>query len=268
MKQFLVGLLVVTVSHLAKLSLPNFAVGQKSLPKQMSCFVLFFESEEPPTDAQNFFSDEQLAVTHFQDTISRDPDGRYIVALPFKESPSSFGQSRPRVAKRLEQNQRILLKKDKRCSFQQIISPHDCHKALGIHWDTAKDNLHIATPKLDDSVTPTKNQVLSDIARTFDVRGFFSLVTVTLKVLLQKLWQLKLDWDENIPTELSEIWSTWRKELPLITNHPILRIFIILQVVKYLIYKYMVLVMLYKQLLEWFIFAHYILMQQYQHLLS
>ena len=39
---------------------------------------------------------------------------------------------------------------------QHITSPHDCHKALGIHWDTAKDTLHIATPKLDDSVTPTK----------------------------------------------------------------------------------------------------------------
>ena len=40
----------------------------------------FFELEEPPSDAQNLSPDEQLAVTHFQDTISRDPDGRYIVA--------------------------------------------------------------------------------------------------------------------------------------------------------------------------------------------
>ena len=76
---------------------------------------------------------------------------------------------------------------------QHITSPHDCHKALGIHWDTAKDTLHIATPKLGDSVTPTKCQVLSDVAITFNVLGFFSPVTVTLKVLLQKVWQLKLD---------------------------------------------------------------------------
>ena len=29
----------------------------------------FIESEEPPSDAQNLSPDEQLAVTHFQDTI-------------------------------------------------------------------------------------------------------------------------------------------------------------------------------------------------------
>ena len=63
------------------------------------------------------------------------------------------------------------------------------------------------------------------MAKTFDVLGFFSPVTVTLKVLLQKLWQLNLGWDDNIPTKLSGIWSTWRKELPLITSNPILHFY-------------------------------------------
>ena len=67
--------------------------------------------------------------------------------------------------------------------------------------------------------------MLSDVAKTFDVLGFFSPVTVTLKLLFQKLWQLNLGWDDNIPTKLSGIWSTWRKELPLITSHPILRFY-------------------------------------------
>ena len=108
---------------------------------------------------------------------------------------------------------------------QHITSPHDCHKALGIHWDTTKDTFLVATPKLEDSATPTKHQVLSDVAKIFDVLGFYSPVTVTLKVLLQKLWQLNLCRDDNIPTNLSGIWSTWRKELPLITSHPILRFY-------------------------------------------
>ena len=47
----------------------------------------FWESEEPPTHANNISSDEQLAITHFQDTFRRDSDGRYIVALPFNEFP-------------------------------------------------------------------------------------------------------------------------------------------------------------------------------------
>ena len=108
---------------------------------------------------------------------------------------------------------------------QCITSPHDCYKALGIHWDTTKDTFHVATPKLEDSAAPTKRQVLSDVAKTFDVLGFYSPVTVTLKVLLQKLWQLNLGWDDNIPIKLSGIWSTRRKELPLITSHPVLRFY-------------------------------------------
>ena len=31
---------------------------------------------------------------------------------------------------------------------------------------------------------------------------------------------------EIFQMELSEIWSTWRKEFPLITNHPILRFYL------------------------------------------
>ena len=38
---------------------------------------------------------------------------------------------------------------------QHITSPHVCHKALGIHWDTTRDTFHVATPKLEDSATPT-----------------------------------------------------------------------------------------------------------------
>ena len=148
---------------------------------------------------------------------------------------------------------------------QHITSPHDCHKALGIHWDTTKDTFHVATPKLEDSATRTKRQVLSDVAKTFDVLGFFSPITVTLKVLLQKLWQLNLGWDDNIPTKLSGIWYTWRKELPLITSHPTQRFYHSpdRQVHHLQIHGFCD-----KQLLGQFIFVRCTLIQQYQHRLS
>ena len=46
---------------------------------------------------------------------------------------------------------------------QLISPPEECHKALGIHWDTGKDTFHIATPVLDDRVVPTKRQIASDM---------------------------------------------------------------------------------------------------------
>ena len=107
--------------------------------------------------------------------------------------------------------------------FQLISAPAACHKALGVHWDTALDSLHVATPVLNETNVPTKRQVLSDVARTFDVLGWFSPVTVFLKILLQRVWHLGLEWDQLLPPELAEIWKTWRGELASLTAFPIPR---------------------------------------------
>ena len=40
--------------------------------------------------------------------------------------------------------------------------------------------------------TLTKRTLASDIAKIFDVLGWFS------KILLQKLWQHKIDWDDDV----------------------------------------------------------------------
>ncbi|XP_036143399.1 uncharacterized protein LOC118645797 [Monomorium pharaonis] len=53
----------------------------------------FWEVEEIPPPHQLAPLDEQCE-THFCDTHSRQPDGRYIVRLPFKRSPINIGRSR------------------------------------------------------------------------------------------------------------------------------------------------------------------------------
>ena len=108
---------------------------------------------------------------------------------------------------------------------QHISAPHDCHKALGVHWNTQTDTLHVATPDLCNDDLPTKRQVLSDVARTFDVLGWFSPVTIKLKILLQSIWRLHLEWDQTLPEDLVQIWKSWRAQLPKLTSHPIPRVY-------------------------------------------
>ena len=98
--------------------------------------------------------------------------------------------------------------------------PTTCPKALGIYWNTTHDTLHVATLDLTDSGTPTKRQVASAVARTFDVLGWFAPATITIKILLQQLWEKKISWDEKIPDDLIKMWKT---ELPSLTQHPIPR---------------------------------------------
>ena len=51
----------------------------------------------------------------------------------------------------------------------------------------------------------TKRNILSIIAKSFDPLGLLSPMLMVAKIVLQKLWQLKLNWDQPIPSELSEI---------------------------------------------------------------
>ena len=60
----------------------------------------------------------------------------------------------------------------------------------------------------------TKHVPVSDIAKTFDVLGWFSPTIIKLKILLQRVWELRVDWDEPIPEDIRDVWYRWRTELP------------------------------------------------------
>ena len=108
-------------------------------------------------------------------------------------------------------------------AVQTINAPDQCHKALGVHWHTTQDTLHVATPILDSCDRPIKHQVASDVARTFDIMGWFAPSIIHVKILLQKLWQLRIDWDQLVQDDIAREWQCWRKELPHLTQYPVPR---------------------------------------------
>ena len=63
----------------------------------------------------------------------------------------------------------------------------------------------------------------SSVASTFDVLSWFAPATITIKNLLQRLWEKCLHWDDPIPEELLPAWSAWRTELCQLTTYPIPR---------------------------------------------
>ena len=73
-----------------------------------------------------------------------------------------------------------------------ISPPDQCHKALGFHWDTRIDSFHIVTPSLAPSDCPSKRKIAPDVARTFNLLGWFDPCTVMIKIQLQKLWKLNI----------------------------------------------------------------------------
>ena len=96
-------------------------------------------------------------------------------------------------------------------------------KALGVFWNTHNDTLHVSVPTLGPSPSPTKREIASSAAKVFDVLGWFAPAVVWVKVLLQRIWELGIDWDQPVPDNLSSSWDQWRKELPCILSKSIPR---------------------------------------------
>ena len=69
----------------------------------------------------------------------------------------------------------------------------------------------------------TKHALVSDIAKTFDVLGWFSSSIIKAKILLQRVWESKIGWDDLLPQAIHQSWLQWRSELHLLTERHIPR---------------------------------------------
>ncbi|XP_065083408.1 uncharacterized protein LOC135705561 [Ochlerotatus camptorhynchus] len=88
-------------------------------------------------------------------------------------------------------------------------------KALGIHWQPYSDEFlfSVQPPKI---LQPTKRIILFNIASLFDPLGLLAPIIIKAKLLMQHLWELKVDWDVIPPGELTNIW--FRDELSALTG--------------------------------------------------
>ena len=73
-------------------------------------------------------------------------------------------------------------------------------------------SLPITVSRISAAKDFTKRTLVSDIARTFDVFGWFAPSVIKFKILLQRVWELKVDWYDTVPTEISDDWLQWRSE--------------------------------------------------------
>ncbi len=103
-------------------------------------------------------------------------------------------------------------------SSQTIHDPDGFTKALGLEWSTGLDCFRLTVSKFHRQEVVTKRALVSDVAKTFDVLGWFAPVIVKVKVLLQRLWEAGVEWDEPVPPAIHETWERWRSELPALTG--------------------------------------------------
>ena len=104
-----------------------------------------------------------------------------------------------------------------------ISESEDYTKTLGINWSAKSDHFRLTVADLCPQDCWTKRTLASDIAKTFDVLGWFAPVIVKAKIFLQRLWEEGLGWDDPVPSSLEQTWLEWRQELALLEDKHIPR---------------------------------------------
>lgn len=94
-------------------------------------------------------------------------------------------------------------------------------KVLGLRWCKSSDCFEFLISAPPD--TCTKRAILSAVARLWDIMGFVAPVVLFAKLLIKELWLLKLDWDDEPPRHIKNIWHSFRAALPLLNNFKIPR---------------------------------------------
>ena len=96
-------------------------------------------------------------------------------------------------------------------------------KVLGVEWSTDSDSFRLTTGNFPLVPTLTKRALSSEIAKVYDILGLFSPSVIKIKLLLQRLWEAGIDWDDPVPQEIETSWKRWKDEISVLQGHLIPR---------------------------------------------
>ena len=90
-------------------------------------------------------------------------------------------------------------------------------KTLGVQWHSVLDHFRLSVANRSPIEDLTKCALVSDIAKTYDVLGWYAPTRIKVKILLQRVWESKIDWDDPVPQPIAEEWLLWRSQLKSLT---------------------------------------------------
>ena len=97
-------------------------------------------------------------------------------------------------------------------STERVIQADKDPKTLGLIWNPDRDELKYSV-KDNTTQRVTKRTILSTIAKIFDPLGLVGPVIIRAKIILQRLWELQLDWDETLPQDVHTLWMDFNNQL-------------------------------------------------------
>ncbi|XP_059217544.1 uncharacterized protein LOC131994722 [Stomoxys calcitrans] len=95
---------------------------------------------------------------------------------------------------------------------------HSSAKTLGIRWNALADAFYFSIVQFPNNCQFTKREVLSHISRLFDPAGWLAPIVIVAKVIMQRIWMDRTEWDNEITPESRELWQSFQHHYPHINN--------------------------------------------------
>lgn len=109
-------------------------------------------------------------------------------------------------------------------SVHSLHEPPSEVRNLGMLWFSDSDQFRFAyTHHREHHARITKRYILSRISTVFDSLGLLDPVVLVAKLILQRLWQLGLNWDESLSAEIHLRWTRFEAELDFVSNITVAR---------------------------------------------
>ncbi|XP_071053586.1 uncharacterized protein [Onthophagus taurus] len=151
----------------------------------------------------HFYVDDLLTGANSLDELS------YII----REVQSNLEKSGFQLAKWTSNDPQLLQEFTESNSSESVdLGRNENTRTLGLLWNSTEDEFHYRI-KINSDNSLTKRAILSDIAQIFDPLGLLCPVIIKAKIILQKIWQTGLDWDEPLPNSLYTSWLKFRDKL-------------------------------------------------------
>jgi hypothetical protein len=96
------------------------------------------------------------------------------------------------------------------CDPNVPLNNNENTKTLGLYWNSTTDTLKYEIKLQNISKKITKRTILSLTAQIFDPLGLVGPIIMKAKIIIQKLWSLKLGWD------LHTLWNKFTYQLNLL----------------------------------------------------
>ncbi|XP_058446110.1 uncharacterized protein LOC131427162 [Malaya genurostris] len=91
--------------------------------------------------------------------------------------------------------------------------PDEMIKTLGITWEPESDYLRFNITIKENDGPLTKRKIQSCIAQLFDPLGLIAPVVIAAKIIMQRLWLVPIGWDDEVSTDLRELWQDFRPQI-------------------------------------------------------